>query len=59
MYNGIDVAGIDMQPKVNNMPLNSLFFVSFIIIGNIFLLNLFVGIVIDKFSRLKDRMKGY
>jgi len=48
-----------MQPKKNNSPLSSLYFISFIIIGHIFLQNLFVGIVIDKFSRIKDRMKGY
>lgn len=37
----------------------SLYFISFIIVGNIFILNLFVGIVIDKFNRLKDKMNGY
>ena len=56
---GIDSVGIGKQPKYNNKPIISLYFVSFIIIGNIFILNLFVGIVIDKFNRLKDRMCGY
>jgi hypothetical protein len=37
----------------------SLYFISFIVVGNIFILNLFVGIVIDKFNRLKDSMNGY
>ena len=32
---------------------------SFIVIGNIFILNLFVGVVIDKFNRLRDKMFGY
>lgn len=59
MHNGIDTTGIGMQPKKNSRPFLSLYFVSFIIIGNIFLLNLLVGIVIDKFNRLKDRMCGY
>ena len=43
----------------NKNQIFSLYFISFIIIGNIFILNLFVGIVIDKFNRLKDRMCGY
>jgi hypothetical protein len=29
------------------------------ITGNIFVLNLFVGIVIDKFNRLKEKICGY
>jgi voltage-gated cation channel len=59
MYKGIDSVDIGKQPKLNNNMMLSLYFISFIIIGNIFILNLFVGIVIDKFNRLKDRMCGY
>lgn len=59
MYSAIDSRGIDLQPRRNHNPLVSMFFISFIIIGNIFILNLFVGIVIDKFNRLKDKMNGF
>ena len=59
MYKGIDASGIDLQPKKNTTPLISIYFISFIIVGNIFILNLFVGIVIDRFNRLKDRMCGF
>lgn len=59
MYKGIDSVDVGKQPKYNNNQLLSLYFISFIVIGNIFILNLFVGIVIDKFNRLKDRMCGY
>jgi len=59
MYDGVDSVGVDMQPKKNNSPFMTVYFISFIIIGNIFILNLFVGIVIDKSNRLKDRMRGY
>lgn len=59
MYAGVDSVGIEMQPKENTNPLMCLYFISFIIVGNIFILNLFVGIVIDKFNRLKDKMNGY
>lgn len=59
MYYGIDSTGLDLQPKKNHNLTNSFFFISFIITGNIFVLNLFVGIVIDKFNRLKDKICGY
>lgn len=47
MYMGVDTNGVDMQPKRNARPYFAIYFISFIIIGNIFLLNLLVGIVID------------
>jgi hypothetical protein len=59
MYNGIDSTGINMQPVKNNKVFLSLYFISFIVVGNIFILRLFVGIVIDKFNRLKDKINGY
>jgi len=59
MYAAMDARGIDLQPRKNNNMLVSLFFISFIIIGNIFILKLFVGIVIDKFYRLKDKTLGF
>ena len=59
MYQAMDRTGVGLQPVRNNAPINALYFITFIIIGNIFILNLFVGIVIDKFNRLKDKMCGY
>ena len=60
MYNGVDSRdSVDLQPNRNYRPAISLYFISFVLIGNLFILNLFVGIVIDKFNRLKDRMCGY
>lgn len=59
MYVAVDSRGIDLQPKKNSSPYSALFFTSFIIIGNIFILNLFVGVVIDKFNHLRDKMFGY
>ena len=59
MYMAVDSREIGMQPKVNTSPFYTLYFVSYLIVGNVFVLNLFVGIVIDKFNRLKDSMCGY
>ena len=59
MYQGIDSYKIGYQPVKNCNLMKSLYFISFIIVGNIFIMNIFVGVVIDKFNRLKDRMCGY
>lgn len=59
MYQGVDSYKIGYQPVVNCNLMKSLYFISFIIVGNIFIMNIFVGVVIDKFNRLKDRMCGY
>ncbi|CDW88224.1 voltage-gated ion channel superfamily [Stylonychia lemnae] len=54
MYNGIDSIGIDYQLKSYYSPWWALFFVFFIIVGNFFVLNLFVGVVISTFNREKE-----
>lgn len=35
------------------------YFIIFIIIGNIVILNFFVGVVIVNFNRMKDKIYGY
>ena len=59
MYLATDSRGFDLTPRQDVSKEASIYFISFIIIGNIFLLNLFVGIVIDKFNRLKEQMNGF
>ena len=55
----MDARGIDMQPQENSSRFSGAFFVvAFIVIGSFFLMNLFVGIVIDNFYRLKQQNQG-
>ena len=54
MYSGVDAVGIGMQPKKNNSPLSMLFFAAFMVVGSQFILNLFVGVIIDNFNKIKD-----
>jgi hypothetical protein len=54
MYAGIDSRGPGLLPKKNNNVVYAIYFILFMIIGNTFILKLFVGIVIEKFNRLKD-----
>ena len=53
MYGGIDATEINMQPKVNNNIFFALFFIAFMVVGSMLILNLFVGVVIDNFNKIK------
>lgn len=44
-----------MQPGVMENYWNQLYFVVFIILGAFFILNLFIGVIIDNFNRLKQQ----
>jgi hypothetical protein len=58
MFNGVDSVGIDKQPSKNNKTISIIFFVGYMIVGSQFILNLFVGIVIDNFNKIKDKELG-
>lgn len=51
MYNGVDVAGVDMQPVRNNRFYLALFFVIFLLVGGFFIINMFVGVIVDNFQK--------
>ena len=47
---------MDQQPQKDNNMVAYIYFVAFIILGSFFVLNLFVGVVIDNFNSLKKRV---
>jgi len=53
MYAAIDQRGIGMQPLKNSNPIWALFFVCFLVFGAFFVLELFVGVTIDNFNKIK------
>lgn len=55
MYSGIDSVGIGYQPKKNHNTWFVIYFVAFMIVGSQFIINLFVGVVIDNFNTIKER----
>ncbi|XP_022091428.1 voltage-dependent T-type calcium channel subunit alpha-1I-like isoform X3 [Acanthaster planci] len=55
MYNGIDAVGVDKQPKENNNEWLILFFISFILIVGFFVLNMFVGVVVENFHKCREQ----
>lgn len=45
-----------MQPEYENNLVAYCFFVAFIVVGSFFVLNLFVGVIIDNFNTLKQKV---
>lgn len=56
MYAGMASNGVDMVPKQYNSPYYFIYFVLFIIVGNFFITNLFVGVVISTYNREKEKL---
>lgn len=55
MYRGASNRGIDLTPgDTLESTLGAIFFVIIIIIGNFFLMNLFVGVIITTYNREKE-----
>lgn len=54
MYKGAAARGIDLVPKALYNPSATIYFAAFIVVGNFFLLNLFVGVVISTYNREKE-----
>jgi len=52
MYTGIDARDVDKNPQRDANKWMALYFVAFVIIGNFFLLNMFVGVIVDNFQRM-------
>ena len=55
MYASADITGKDKQPVINSNRYIEIFYVIFLTVGGFFLLNLFVGATIDKFSEMKSK----
>lgn len=58
MNAAIDQRGINMQPVQGSNKAWAIFFISFIFVGSFFLLELFVGAIVENFSRLRES-RGY
>lgn len=56
---GINSVGVDMQPKRYHNVKVSIYFVTYIFIVNVLILNMFAGVVIEAFNRFSEKMKGY
>ncbi|XP_067636401.1 voltage-dependent T-type calcium channel subunit alpha-1G isoform X1 [Eurosta solidaginis] len=57
MYTGLDAVGEDMQPIVNYNEWRLLYFISFILLVGFFVLNMFVGVVVENFHRCREEQE--
>uniref|UniRef100_A0A674NCA2 Calcium voltage-gated channel subunit alpha1 H n=1 Tax=Takifugu rubripes TaxID=31033 RepID=A0A674NCA2_TAKRU len=57
MYDGLDAVGVDQQPKRNHDPWMLLFFISFLLIVSFFVLNMFVGVVVENFHKCRQQQE--
>lgn len=58
MLAGVDATEIDMQPIPNYREGWAFFFVAFILVGTFFVMQLFVGVVIENFNKMKEKLDG-
>ncbi|CAG7829681.1 unnamed protein product [Allacma fusca] len=58
MRAAVDSVDVDKQPQRDHSLEYYLFFVIFIVFGAFFTLNLFIGVIIDNFNRLKKKYEG-
>ena len=53
MYNGIDAVDVDMQPIKNYNEAKLIYFISFLLLVGFFVLNMFVGVVVENFHKCR------
>lgn len=57
MYTGLDAVGVDQQPIENFSEWRLLYFISFILLVGFFVLNMFVGVVVENFHRCREEQE--
>lgn len=57
MYTGLDAVGVDQQPIVNFNEWRLLYFIAFILLVGFFVLNMFVGVVVENFHRCREEQE--
>ena len=59
MHQAVDSRGINLQPKQNASPHMIAYFVTYMVVCHVFILNLFVGVIIQRFNSMRERLQGY
>ncbi|CAL1528277.1 unnamed protein product, partial [Lymnaea stagnalis] len=54
MYTGLDAVGIDQQPIENYNEWRLIYFISFLLLVAFFVLNMFVGVVVENFHKCRE-----
>ncbi|XP_069482586.1 sodium channel protein 1 brain-like [Ambystoma mexicanum] len=56
MASSADARGIDLQPETDANIYSILYFVAFIVVGTFFILNLFIGVIIENFTTMRKKL---
>ena len=59
MYASVDGVGIDKQPIKDYNPRNILLYIILVYFGSIIIFNLFAGVVIDNYKKIKEELLGF
>ncbi|GIL88323.1 hypothetical protein Vretifemale_16288 [Volvox reticuliferus] len=57
-FSAVDAVGVDKQPLWNHSPWVILIFILFIVVCSFFVLNLFIGVTLEKFAELHEAEQG-
>ena len=55
MYEGIDAVGIDQQPVKNHNEYMAFFYIIFLLLVGMFIIDMFVGVIVDNFQENRAR----
>jgi hypothetical protein len=58
MFSGIDAVDVGIAPIRNHNPAAALYFMTWIVVGAFFILNLFIGVIVDRFDEIKKTEDG-
>jgi len=57
MWHSVDAVGIDLNPQMGRNAVAELFYAFFMVMGSLFILNMFVGVVINVFNQEKEKLE--
>jgi voltage-dependent calcium channel T type alpha-1G len=57
MYSGLDATEVDKQPFENFNEWRLMYFISFLLLVGFFVLNMFVGVVVENFHRCREEQE--
>ncbi|ESO07430.1 hypothetical protein HELRODRAFT_170765 [Helobdella robusta] len=57
MYSGLDAVGVDQQPIMNYNEWRLIYFISFLLLVGFFVLNMFVGVVVENFHKCQEKQE--
>lgn len=58
-FSAVDAVGQDMEPQSWSSPWSAVYLIGFTLVTNIFIMNLFVGVVIENVKQMKEELREF